>query len=131
MFVNKRLKEIKYRDKVIRTYLINRNWDEDMHHDDLPEFKLIRKVVITQKDLMIYGGLLRRYPYIYNYEYQAKFSTYKQKGDLLFTDGKENYLIVECKSIRYKAKGKRTEARKTLRDQVSKLMRIIRIQNQK
>ncbi len=89
MFVNKRLKEIKYRDKVIRTYLINRNWDEDMHHEDLPEFKLIRKVVITQKDLMIYGGLLRRYPYIYNYEYQAKFSNISKKEICFLLMGKK------------------------------------------
>ena len=99
-------KEIKYRDKTIRKYIFARNWDNN------PEFLLNKEVVLN---LAIRRPLLKNYKYVYDYEWEVipGFSD-KGKGDLILTDAKNHYLIIECK------KKKPQEIRK----QVLKYMRI-------
>lgn len=99
-------KEIKYRDKTIRKYIFARNWDNN------PEFLLNKEVVLN---LAIRRPLLKNYKYVYDYEWEVipGFSD-KGKGDLILTDAKNHYLIIECK------KKKPQEIRK----QVLKYMRF-------
>lgn len=83
-------KEIIHGDKTIRSYILARTWEKN------PEFLLVRQVVknLTKKKLE-----LRKFKYLYDYEWEVEPGlTNKGKGDLIFTDGKSSFLIVECKT---------------------------------
>lgn len=83
-------KNIKHRDKTIRSYIISRNWDKN------PEFLLVREVI---QDLTKRKPNLNKFKYVYDYEWEVETGlSNKGKGDLIFTDGKNNFLIVECKN---------------------------------
>jgi len=83
-------KNIKHRDKTIRSYIISRNWDKN------PEFLLVREVI---QNLITSKPKLSDFRYAYDYEWEVETGlSNKGKGDLVFTDGKNNFLIVECKN---------------------------------
>ena len=83
-------KNIKHRDKTIRSYIISRNWDKN------PEFLLVREVILN---LTTRKPKLSAFKYAYDYEWEVKTGlSHEGKGDLVFTDGKNNFLIVECKN---------------------------------
>lgn len=83
-------KDIKHRDKTIRCYIISRNWDKN------PEFLLVREVV---QNLKTRRPELSEFKYIYDYEWEVEPGlSDKGKGDLIFTDGNNNFLVVECKN---------------------------------
>jgi len=83
-------KEIKRRDKTIRSYILSRTWDKN------PEFLLIRKVV---QDLTKKKPELSKFKFVYDYEWEVESGlSNKGKGDLIFTDGNNGFLIVECKN---------------------------------
>ncbi|KKM62655.1 hypothetical protein LCGC14_1519480 [marine sediment metagenome] len=82
-------RDIKHRDKTIRSYVLSRNWDKN------PEFLLVQKVV---RDLTEKKPELSEFKFVYDYEWEVEPGrSDKGKGDLIFTDGHSNYLIVECK----------------------------------
>ncbi|KKL46102.1 hypothetical protein LCGC14_2348990, partial [marine sediment metagenome] len=82
-------KDIKHRDKTIRSYIIARNWDKN------PEFLLVREVV---QNLTKRKPNLNEFKHVYDYEWEYETGmTNLGKGDLVFTDGKNNFLIVELK----------------------------------
>lgn len=83
-------KNIKHRDKTLRSYIKSRNWDKN------PEFLIVRDVV---QNLKTRKPELSNFKYVYDYEWECVpgFSN-KGKGDLVFTDGKNRFLIVECKN---------------------------------
>ncbi len=82
--------ELVHRDLVIRNFINGKDWDQN------PEFLLVKDVI---NDLGNRRPELINYKYIYDYEWEVKQGeTHKGKGDLIFTDGNENYLIVECKN---------------------------------
>ncbi len=79
-----------YRDKVLREYITNRDWDTN------PEFQLVRQVVNGQ----ITHELLKLHPYLYDYEWEmVEGRTDLGKGDLLLTNGRDSFLIVEIKFL--------------------------------
>ncbi len=88
------IEDIKHRHNTLKNYLENRNWDKNPR-GNLIEFDLIRDVA---KNLHKRKTLLKNFIYIYDYEWEViPGRTDKNKGDLVFTDGKNNFLIVECK----------------------------------
>jgi len=82
-------KKIRHRDKTIRSYILSRNWDNN------PEFLIAREVV---QDLTKKMPELRKFKFVFDYEWEVEPGlSNKGKGDLIFTDGDNNFLIVECK----------------------------------
>ena len=119
--------DIIYRDKVLRAYLTNRNWDEESILGSNPEFQLMRRIVKNQFNEIILDGFLKTYPYIYDFEYETRLGFKKGKGDLLFSDLKGNFLVVECKSLKFKRSStKRTAGRKDLKTQLPKYVKFIK-----
>ncbi len=85
---------INHRHNTLKNYLENRNWDKNPQ-GNLIEFDLVKDVV---KNLHERKPVLKNFIYIYDYEWEViPGRTDKKKGDLIFTDGKNNFLIVECK----------------------------------
>lgn len=77
------------RDKVLRTYLTECNWSND------PEFNIIR-------DLLLGGdnSYIEKYPLFYDYQYIVPVEDGRvYEGDCLFTDGNNNFMAVEVKSL--------------------------------
>ena len=88
------IENIEHRHNTLKNYLENRNWDKNPE-GKLIEFDLIRDVAIN---LHTKKPILKNFIYIYDYEWEViPGRTDKRKGDLIFTDGKNNFLIVECK----------------------------------
>ncbi len=82
-------KNLKLRDKTIRSYIINRYWDKN------PEFLIVKEVI---NHLAEKRPQFREYKFAYDYEWEVvQGRTDKGKGDLVFTDGLGRFLIVECK----------------------------------
>lgn len=109
-------KEIIRRDNIIRTYIKERTWDKN------DEFLLIQRIINGDKKEKI----LSKYPYVYDYEWEVfDGASNLGKGDLVFTNGKSNFLIVECKYIDLEAQGRtartrKTKKRKEIKDQPKK-----------
>ncbi len=83
-------KEIKHRDKTIRSYILSKNWDKN------PEFLIVKEVV---QDLAKKKPEFSKFKFVFDYEWEVEPGlSNKGKGDLIFTDGKNNFLIVECKN---------------------------------
>ncbi|MHA1490441.1 MAG: hypothetical protein ACTSRI_12400 [Promethearchaeota archaeon] len=82
--------ELLHRDKTIRSFINAKDWDRN------PEFLLVKDVI---NDLGNRRPELKDCKYIYDYEWEVKYGeTHEGKGDLIFTDGMDDYLIVECKN---------------------------------
>ncbi len=87
--------DVQHRHDTISNYIKNRMWD--MHPEGKKiEFELVREVV---ENLSKRRPELEEYKYIYNYEWEViPGETDKGKGDLVFTDGVNKFLIIECKT---------------------------------
>ncbi len=119
-------KEIKERDKIIRSYLLGRTWDNN------DEFKLVRNVISLEYPDKQLCENLQLYPYLFDYEWEVVAGLSNLgKGDLIFTDNKNNFLILECKYLdslplygsSRTARTKRTQKRKDVKVQVTKYMK--------
>ena len=78
----------KHRDKIIRNYINGKIWDKN------EEFLLVQQIIKRRK----IKNYLKIYPYIYDYEWEVVHGHNNHgKGDLVFTDSRGNFLIVECK----------------------------------
>ncbi len=140
-----KLDEIKYRDRVIRNYILGRSWDNNEEfillqiiissHIWSQEEDFIFKPSAESWKLIIAKEIyehkcnwekvlsklpeLQDFPYIFDYEWEiyeyinGKKKNTLGKGDLIFTDGKENYLIVELKYLDLNESGKTAKARRT------------------
>jgi len=87
-----------HRYTTLKNYLMNRNWDKSPT-GALIEFDLVRDVA---ENLYKRKPSLQQFRYIYDYEWEMFPERIdKGKGDLVFTNGKNNFLIVECK-FKYK-----------------------------
>ena len=109
-------KEILKRDNIIRSYILERTWDKN------DEFLLIQRIINGD----IKDELLSKYSYVYDYEWEVfDGASNLGKGDLVFTDGKSNFLVVECKYIDLDDQGstartRRTKKRKDIKEQPKK-----------
>ncbi|WP_144051398.1 hypothetical protein [Geminocystis herdmanii] len=103
--------ETKYRDKVIRTYIKNRNWDKN------------NEFLLKQKLLLNSDQLLPKYPFVVEDEWEVEFGRSDSGlGDLIFTDGNGNFAVVEIKYIDNlnsgdTASNRRTKKRQKVREQ--------------
>lgn len=87
--------EIIHRNNTIRNYIRNRTWDNHPK-GKIIEFNLVRDV---EKNLSIRKPGLSKYQYIYDYEWDiVPGESHKGKGDLIFTNKMDSFLIVECKT---------------------------------
>ena len=109
-------KEIIRRDKLIRLYILGRTWDKN------DEFLLIQRIINGD----IKNELLSKYSYVYDYEWEVfDGASNLGKGDLVFTNDKRDFLIVECKYIDIDdvgstARRRRTMKRKKIKEQTEK-----------
>lgn len=85
--VDTSLRECKRRDKILRDYIRKRDWDQSL------EFKLARNLLISPT--RTWRRHYSRYHYLFDYEWVNPAG----KGDLVFTDGNNRFLIVELKSM--------------------------------
>lgn len=77
------------RDKILRTYLTSCDWSSD------PEFNIIRHLLVNPDKCYI-----EKYPLFYDYQYIVPLDNGAVcEGDCLFTDGKNNFMAVEVKSL--------------------------------
>ncbi len=82
-------KDKKHRNKTLRSYIVSRTWDKN------PEFLMVREVV---QNLRTKKPNFDEFKYVYDYEWEYEPGlSHLGKGDLVFTDGKNKFLIVECK----------------------------------
>lgn len=80
--------EIEHRNQVLRAYFEGRNWDRN------GEYVLKRKLVLNSHQL------LPHYPYVIEDEWEVEPGrTDKGRGDLVFTDGRGHFAVVEVKWI--------------------------------
>lgn len=75
------------RDNVIRPYITNHDWYVSA------EFHLVRTLVM--KPPLHWRPYSRDYPFIFDFEWVNE----EGKGDLIYTDGNNNFLVVEVKSM--------------------------------
>lgn len=157
------LDEIKYRDHIIRNYVLGRTWDNNeefillkiiisSHIYSQDDDCILKKSAESWKSIIakeiheakcdwekILSKLpeLQNYPYIFDYEWEiyeyveGKKNTVG-KGDLIFTDEEDNYLIVELKYLDLNEPGKtartrRTNKRKKNLEQTEKYMKLFQV----
>ena len=78
----------KERDKVLRNYLTECKWSND------PEFNIIRHLLSTDNQYV------ERYPFFYDYQYIVPIEDGRVcEGDCLFSDGNNNFMALEVKSL--------------------------------
>ena len=80
----------KWRDAILRPFLIGINWNKGL------EFDVVRGLLMRPyPDYWV--PFAERYPLLFDYEWQLPDTMYK--GDLLFTDGVNHFLVAEIKSL--------------------------------
>ncbi len=77
------------RDKVLSDYIKGHDWF--MSH----EFHLLRKLIMTPDVVPQWTSYRDRYPLIFDLEWESD----EGRGDLVCSDGRNNFLIVELKSF--------------------------------
>lgn len=109
--------DILYRHKVLRTYILGKIWDEN------GEFILLQKLIKGS----IKNDIIAKYPYVYDYEWEVVSSSSQYgKGDLILTDGKDNFKIIECKYIGHGNRANRRKKRRDLENQVEKYVDVFK-----
>ena len=77
------------RDRVLRNYLTECNWSND------PEFNIIRHLLLSADN-----DYIEKYPLFYDYQYIMPVEDGTvYEGDCLFTDGNNNFMALEVKSL--------------------------------
>lgn len=113
--------DILKRDTVLQAYFFLRDWGSN------EEFKLARTLVLLRREL------LADTPYVYDYEWETRDDDASHgRGDLIFTDGKGKFAVVEIKYIDIHRSGssarvKRSKRRSHVRDQALKYGRHLYI----
>jgi len=95
------------RDRILRDYFMGCTWSTNQ------EFTMIRELLLDSTSCLI-----EQYPLFYDYEYALPLANGNIcVGDCLFTDGKNNFMAVEVKSLLpgelYDLSRKSTTARKS------------------
>ncbi len=116
-----KFKDLKQKSARLRSYILNNTSNHSL------EFGLVQKIVRKRKTIC--DGRLKRYPYIYKHEYcKIPGQTNTGKGDLIFRDKRENFMVIEVKYIDFyqtgkTAKNRRTKKRKHVKVQTKKYMK--------
>lgn len=80
--------DIEHRDQVLRAYFAGRNWDV------VGEYDLKRELVLSSPQL------LPDYPFLVDNEWECEPGRADEgRGDLVFTDGKGRFAVVEVKYL--------------------------------
>ena len=99
------MEECRRRNKVLTDYIKGHEWF--LSH----EFHLLRKLVMTPHKIKNWKQYYDKYPYIFDHEWECCDG----RGDLLCTDGKNNFLVVELKSFTNSGIGSGKTHRTTIR----------------
>ncbi len=83
------MEECRRRNKVLTDYIKGHEWF--LSH----EFHLLRKLVMTPHKINNWKKYYDKYPFIFDHEWECCDG----RGDLLCTDGENNFLVVELKSF--------------------------------
>ena len=120
------MEECRRRNKVLTDYIKGHEWF--LSH----EFHLLRKLVMTPHNIKNWKQYYDKYPYIFDHEWECCDG----RGDLLCTDGKNNFLVVELKSFTNSGNGSgkthkamRTKKRKHGKKQTVKFAKAWRKNN--
>jgi hypothetical protein len=99
--------QIELRDKVLRDFFVGKTWDQN------PEFELMRDFVLNS------SKLLPNYPFLFEHEWEVVSGESSHgKGDLVFTDGKNAFAVVEMKHVDLlQRKERRREKRRKVEEQ--------------
>ena len=102
-------RECHRRNDVFQSYIRGRDWCVSS------EFHLLRKLVLNPASVTKWNEYYNEYPYIFDYEWECSVG----RGDLVCTDGKNCFLVVELKSLHTDGYGsgrtRRTKKRQKLR----------------
>ena len=91
-----------YRNKVLRKYFNDRNWDKN------DEYLLKQKLVRYSTEL------LPEYPYLIEDEWEVEIGKSDEgKGDLVFANEHDCFAVVEIKYINHKSGGRTSSTRRT------------------
>lgn len=108
------LHEAERRDLVLRAYFRGRDWDQGI------EAKLTREVVLASHEL------LPGHPFLVDCEWEeVPGRTQDGRGDLLFTDGRGRFAVVEVKSIH--GSGNNTNRRTKVEEQATRYARAVQV----
>ncbi|TKJ21034.1 MAG: hypothetical protein CEE43_11235 [Promethearchaeota archaeon Loki_b32] len=128
---------IKLKDKRLRDYILSVDRNIAWHLNG--DFTLVQSIIKQQTILLENSSknsnrmdeVLIKYCYIFDYEWDvvSGMSQYGV-GDLVFTDGNENYLVIEVKQLSY-GSGRnqcvaRRKARRRVEEQAIKYMNAFR-----
>ena len=110
------MEECVKRDDILRPYFKKHDWYVSA------EFHLVRTLVMKPPSICIL--FTKKYPFIFDYEWPIEDGF----GDLIYTDGCDNFLIVEVKSMAtgtgHTQRVKNHEKRKEGREQAIKYTRL-------
>jgi hypothetical protein len=101
--------QIKYRNRVLRAYFRDRNWDENDEY-------LLKQQLVQHSTI-----LLPEYPYLIEDEWEVETSkSDKGKGDLVFASEYSCFAVVEIKYIDLISTGHTSSTRRTAKRQAVK-----------
>ena len=98
--------QIEYRDRVLRAYFRDRNWDKNDEY-------LLKQQLVEHSTI-----LLPEYPYLIEDEWEVETGqSDKGKGDLVFVSEHSNFAVVEIKYVDLKSTGHTSSTRRTAKRQ--------------
>ena len=98
--------QIEYRDRVLRAYFRDRNWDKNDEY-------LLKQQLVEHSTI-----LLPEYPYLVEDEWEVETSqSDKGKGDLVFANKHSRFAVIEIKYIDLKSTGHTSSTRRTAKRQ--------------
>ena len=105
--------QIEYRDRVLRAYFRDRNWDKNDEY-------LLKQQLVQHSTI-----LLPEYPYLIEDEWEVETGqSDKGKGDLVFASEHSRFAVVEIKYIDLKSTGHTSSTRRTAKRQAVKKQAI-------
>jgi hypothetical protein len=105
--------QIEYRDRVLRAYIRDRNWDKNDEY-------LLKQQLVKHSTI-----LLPEYPYLIEDEWEVETSqSDKGKGDLVFASEHSRFAVVEIKYIDLRSTGRTASRKRTAKRQEVKKQAI-------
>ena len=123
------------RDAVIRRFILGQSGSQSWIAN--PENCIMRRLLMRPTDIPEpWESYSSKYPYVFDFEWSIMINGSLHYGDLLFTDGANNFLCVETKSVEPTAFAatpqnkqtlhtKRHKSKKSALDQTAKYVRAL------